>query len=81
MKIEDLDDLRWRAEHQIGDITISMIQGKGCYGKRHSNTFEVLLWDSNGNISLGDNDIGEYLSADEVIKLIHSLQSDLDSAR
>jgi len=75
MRVEDLDDLKWSSSYQIGDIMISMIQGKGCYGRRHSNTFEVLVWDSNGNIPLGFNDIGEYMSEGEVIELINLIKN------
>lgn len=74
MRVEDLDDLKWSTKYEIGDTTISIIQGKGCFGKRHSNTFEVLVWDSDGNIPLGFNEIGEYMSEDEVVELINSIK-------
>tara|TARA_B100002019_G_C21206580_1_gene567008 strand:- start:472 stop:822 length:351 start_codon:yes stop_codon:yes gene_type:complete len=73
-KVNSLDDLKWSASHQIGDIRISIIQGKGCHGKRRGDTFEVLLWDNNGDIPLSDDTIGCYLSAQDVIDLIDLIQ-------
>jgi hypothetical protein len=49
-KVNSLDDLKWSSSHKVGDITISIIQGKGCVGKRLSRTFEVWIWDSIGDI-------------------------------
>ena len=65
-----MDDLHWQATHQIGDITISIVQGNGCQGSRSSDTFEVLVWDSDGNIPLSDYDVGSYLSWQDVVDLI-----------
>lgn len=71
MKLDTLDDLHWKAHHKIGDISISIIQGKGCYGKRSSNSFEVLVSDSKGNIPLDDNDIGSHYTEKQVVNLIN----------
>lgn len=60
INIDSVDDLKWSASHQIGDIKISIIQGDGCYGSRDLNTFEVMVWDSNGDIPLSDNTIGSH---------------------
>lgn len=74
-KVNSLDDLKWSASHQIGDIRISIIQGKGCHGKRRGDTFEVLLWDNDGDIPLSDNTIGDYFSAQDVLDLFDSISN------
>ena len=73
-KVNSLDDLKWSARHQIGDITISIVQGKGVQGSRNGNNFEVLVWDSDGNIPLSDSDIGSYMSWYEVRDLINCIR-------
>src|SRR6056300_488589 len=60
INIDNVDDLKWSAKHQIGDVTISIIQGDGCYGSRDLNTFEVYAWDSDGDIPLSDSTIGSH---------------------
>jgi len=74
-KVNSLDDLKWSARHQIDDITISIVQGKGVQGSRAGNTFEVLLWDSDGTIPLSDNDVGGYLSDQDVLDLFDSISN------
>ncbi len=74
-KVNSLDDLKWSARHQIGDITISIVQGKGVQGSRAGNTFEVLAWDSDGTIPLSDSDVGSYFSDQDVLDLIHCISN------
>ena len=73
--IRSMDDLHWQATHQINGINISLIQGNGCQGSRVSNTYEVLVWDSDGNIPLSDFDIGSYMAEGEVITLIRAISN------
>ncbi|MDG1089556.1 MAG: hypothetical protein P8P37_01660 [Candidatus Marinimicrobia bacterium] len=73
--IKNMDDLHWQATHQINDITISIVQGNGCQGSRSSDTYEVLVWDSDGNIPLSDLDIGSYMAEGEVITLIRAISN------
>ena len=73
--VQELDDLTWSAKHQIGGISISMVQGKGVYGSREKNTFEVLVWDHNGNIPLSESDIGCYMSWQELTTLMNTIQT------
>ena len=71
MKVDTLDDLHWKAYHKIGDISISIIQGKGCHGSRAKNNFEVLVSDSKGDIPLDDDNIGSYYTEKQVVNLIN----------
>jgi len=73
-RVVSADDLLWSSSVQIRDINLSIIQGKDTYGSRDSNTFEVLVWDSNGNIPLGHSDIGSYMSWYEVRDLINCIR-------
>jgi len=73
-RVVSADDLLWSSSVQIRDINLSIIQGKDTYGSRDSNTFEVLVWDSNGNIPLSDSDIGSYMSWYEVRDLINCIR-------
>lgn len=74
MMVQELDDLKWSARHQIGDITISMVQGKGVHGSRQKNNFEVLIWDNDGDIPLSESDIGYYMSWQELTTLMNTIQ-------
>jgi hypothetical protein len=73
-RVVSADDLLWSSSVQIRDINLSIIQGKDTYGSRYSNTFEVLVWDSSGNIPLSDSDIGSYMSWYEVRDLINCIR-------
>lgn len=73
-RVVSADDLSWSSSVQIRDISLSVIQGKGTHGSRDSNTFEVLAWDSNGNIPLSDSDIGSYMSWYGVRDLINCIR-------
>lgn len=75
MMIQELDDLRWSAKHHIGDITISMVQGKGVHGSRQKNNFEVLIWDNDGDIPLSESDIGYYMSWQELTTLMNTIKT------
>ena len=73
--ITSMDDLHWKASHEIGDVSLSIIQGDGCQGKRNSDTFEVLAWDSKGNIPLSDYEVASYFSTKDVLKLINCISN------
>jgi hypothetical protein len=72
--VNSLNDLKFHARHEIGNISISLIQGAGCYGNFPSS-FEVLVWDEEGDIPLqnGDNVLGWQTEA-EVLALISDIE-------
>ena len=74
INIDNVEDLKCSARHQIGDIKISIIQGDGCYGSRDLNTFEVMVWDSNGDIPLSHSGIGSHFRWDDIKDLFYLIR-------